>query len=162
MATATKTRKSAAAPAKSAPAARKPRATAVTAGKSTAKAPAKGTAKPTSRAKKSAPAPEPVKPTASFPTSIAGKKPWTAGSKINKRTGFTEGTISDKIAMALIKGGSSRAAIANAIEDLPEETKKGTKFQPANVAATVERQMRAMGFQVVQQYKLVPPKRTQA
>lgn len=97
-----------------------------------------------------------------YPTSIADKKPWQAGAKVNKRTGFTEGTISDKIAAALIKGGKSRADIVNSLPDLPKETRKGTKFQAANVAATVERQMRAMGFQVVQSYKLVAPKRTSA
>lgn len=101
----------------------------------------------------------PAKKDVVYPTSIADKKPWTNGSKVNKKTGFTEGTVSDLIAQALIKGGPSRAAIVRELDGLPTQTKKGTTFQRANVAATVERQMKAMGFEVVQSYKLVPPKR---
>lgn len=122
----------------------------------------KTTAKATTGAKttRGAKAKVEEKKTPVYPSSIADKKPWQAGTKINKKTGFTEGTISDKIAMALIKGGKSRADIVNSMPDLPAETRKGTKFQAANVAATVERQLRAMGFQVVQSYKVVPPKRS--
>lgn len=115
-------------------------------------------AAPAKRAAKTAAAPAPA-PATTYPTSVGDKKPWTNGKKVNKKTGFTEGTISDIIATALLKGGKSRADIVNSLEGLPTETKKGTKFQAANVAATVERQMRAMGFEVVQSYKIVPPKR---
>lgn len=131
----------------------------------TKKAPAKA-AKPKTSTKRAAKAStaevvdKPVKKTPVYPTSIADKKAWQKGAKLNKKTGFTEGTISDKIAMALLKGGKSRADIVNSMPDLPTETRKGTKFQAANVAATVERQLKAMGFQVVQSYKVVPPKRS--
>jgi hypothetical protein len=124
--------------------------------KTTAKA---ATGAKTTRAAKAKVQETPVKKTPVYPASIADKKPWQSGAKVNKRTGFTEGTISDKIASALIKGGTSRADIVNTLPDLPSETRKGTKFQAANVAATVERQMLAMGFQRIQSYKLVPPKR---
>ena len=167
---ATKTKapsKTAAAKSKTAPSTRATK----TAPKSAPKAaPAKRAAAPkpqaensakTTRAKKAVAEPAPKK-TPVYPSSIADKKPWQAGAKVNKKTGFTEGTISDKIAVALLKGGKSRADIVNSLADLPSETRKGTKFQAANVAATVERQMRAMGFQVVQSYKLVPPKRSAA
>lgn len=114
------------------------------------------------RAKVAAAAPVSKPVTPPYPTAIADKKPWTNGTKVNKKTGFTEGTISDIIATALLKGGKSRTDIVYNIPNLPTETRKGTKFQAANVAATIERQMKSMGFEVVQSYKLVPPKRAVA
>lgn len=166
---ATKTKSAAAKPAAKSKTAPAKRAAAKSAPKSAPKAAAatKPTAKPKAAVKTAAKTSAKANPKASenangagaYPTSIADKKSWQSGSKINKRTGFTEGTISDKIALALLKGGKSRADIVNSLDDLPNETKKGTPLQRTNVAATVERQMRAMGFTVSQSYKMIPPKR---
>lgn len=99
----------------------------------------------------------PAKVTPALPTSVSEKRPWRSDAKVNPKTGFTQGTTSDIIAQALLKGGESRKEIVQSIEGLPTQTRNGTEFQASAVVGQVERQMKAMGFRVVQSYKLLPP-----
>jgi hypothetical protein len=110
-------------------------------------------------AKKSAPA----KKTAAKKAPVKNvKKP--AGKRggfhreINESTGFVVGTDQDAIALALLDGGESRAAIVEGLEDtLDTETRNGTPKQITNMVSGVLNKMIAAGYTVESSFVVVPP-----
>jgi hypothetical protein len=78
--------------------------------------------------------------------------------EMNPDTGFVVGTDQDAIALALLEGGDSRAAIVESLEnELDTETRNGTEKQITNMVSGVLNKMLANGFTVESSFVVVPP-----
>lgn len=78
--------------------------------------------------------------------------------EMNEETGFVVGTDQDAIALALLEGGESRAAIVERLEnELDTETRNGTEKQITNMVSGVLNKMLAAGFTVESSFQVVPP-----
>ena len=78
--------------------------------------------------------------------------------ELNEDTGFVVGTDQDAIALALLEGGESRAAIVERLEsELDAETRNGTPKQITNMVSGVLNKMLDRGFIVESNFQLLPP-----
>jgi hypothetical protein len=128
--------------------------------KKTAAAPAKrGPGRPKGSTNKSTA----KKSTASRKNTKTVSKPKGSGRggfhrELNEETGFVVGTDQDTIALALLEGGESRSAIAEAVEKkIGSETRNGTPKMVTNMVSGVLNKMLDRGFTVEQSFQVIPP-----